>query len=80
MTRRLNLTRLESRLAPANAIWDGGGTDNLWSTAANWVGDVAPQAILEWVEIPAGIEAVAEEKPAEKVEKPAEEKAEAAKA
>ena len=43
-------------------------------------GDVAPQAILEWVEIPAGIEAVAEEKPAEKVEKPAEEKAEAAKA
>jgi autotransporter-associated beta strand protein len=44
MIRRLNLTRLESRLAPANAIWDGGGADNLWSTAANWVGDVAPQA------------------------------------
>ena len=22
--------------------WDGGGTDNKWSTAANWVGDVKP--------------------------------------
>jgi hypothetical protein len=22
--------------------WDGGGADNKWSTAANWVGDVAP--------------------------------------
>ncbi len=27
---------------PATRIWDGGGTDNKWSTAANWVGDVAP--------------------------------------
>ncbi len=25
-------------------VWDGGGTDALWSTAANWVGDVAPTA------------------------------------
>ncbi len=24
------------------AIWDGGGNDNNWQTAANWVGDVAP--------------------------------------
>ena len=24
--------------------WDGGGADNNWSTAANWVGDVAPLA------------------------------------
>src|SRR5262245_53011382 len=39
----LRLTCLEDRLAPAVATWDGGGTDNLWSTAANWVGDVAPQ-------------------------------------
>jgi uncharacterized repeat protein (TIGR01451 family) len=23
-------------------IWDGGGADNLWSNAQNWVGDVAP--------------------------------------
>ena len=22
--------------------WDGGGADNNWSTAANWVGDVVP--------------------------------------
>jgi len=43
-------------------------------------GDVAKQAILEWVEVPAGAESVAEEKPAETAEKPAEEKAEAAKA
>jgi hypothetical protein len=25
-------------------VWDGGGSDNLWSTAANWQGDVAPYA------------------------------------
>ena len=25
-------------------VWDGGGADNHWSTAANWAGDVAPQA------------------------------------
>jgi hypothetical protein len=24
------------------SYWDGGGTDNKWSTAANWIGDVAP--------------------------------------
>lgn len=24
--------------------WDGGGSDGLWSTAANWVGDVVPSA------------------------------------
>jgi autotransporter-associated beta strand protein len=36
------LMYLESRLAPALATWDGGGADNHWSTAANWVGDVAP--------------------------------------
>ncbi|MCC6124947.1 MAG: hypothetical protein IT426_08295 [Pirellulales bacterium] len=24
--------------------WDGGGTDNKWSTAANWTGDMAPMA------------------------------------
>jgi hypothetical protein len=38
----LRLNRLESRLAPAVATWDGGGADNKWTTAANWVGDVAP--------------------------------------
>jgi hypothetical protein len=39
----LRLDRLETRLAPAIATWDGGGADNNWTTAANWVGDVAPQ-------------------------------------
>ena len=28
--------------APANGIWDGGGGDNNWSTAANWTNDVSP--------------------------------------
>jgi hypothetical protein len=39
----LRLDRLEARLAPAVATWDGGGADNHWTTAANWVGDIAPQ-------------------------------------
>src|SRR5204862_7924354 len=39
----LRLDCLETRLAPAVATWDGGGADNHWTTAANWVGDVAPQ-------------------------------------
>jgi autotransporter-associated beta strand protein len=43
MSRRiLEFLRLEDRLTPATATWDGGGADNHWSTAANWVGDVAP--------------------------------------
>ena len=36
--------RLEDRLTPAIATWDGGGANNNWTTAANWVGDVAPNA------------------------------------
>src|SRR5438128_536270 len=46
MTRRrpFRFLRLEDRLAPAVATWDGGGADNHWTTAANWAGDVAPQA------------------------------------
>src|SRR5262249_13569156 len=38
----LRIHRLETHLAPANAYWDGGGADNNWTTAANWLGDVAP--------------------------------------
>jgi len=38
----LRLDRLETRLTPAVATWDGGGADNHWTTAGNWVGDVAP--------------------------------------
>ena len=30
-------------------VWDGGGGDNLWTTAANWSGDVAPVAGVELV-------------------------------
>lgn len=39
---RPRVLSLEDRLAPALATWDGGGGDNNWTTAANWVGDVAP--------------------------------------
>jgi len=28
----------------ATSVWDGGGTNNNWMTATNWVGDVAPSA------------------------------------
>jgi hypothetical protein len=27
---------------PVTCVWDGGGTDEYWTTPANWVGDVAP--------------------------------------
>ncbi len=30
--------------AATTFTWDGGGADNNWTTAANWVGDVAPVA------------------------------------
>jgi len=43
MTPSLRLIRLEDRVAPAVATWDGGGANDNWTTAANWVGDVAPQ-------------------------------------
>src|ERR1043166_7119118 len=33
--------QLSSCLA-ATRTWDGGGTDNNWTTATNWVGDIAP--------------------------------------
>ncbi|HEY1189332.1 MAG TPA: FG-GAP-like repeat-containing protein, partial [Gemmata sp.] len=39
------LESLECRDLPSTVfVWDGGGGDALWSTAANWVGDVAPTA------------------------------------
>ncbi len=28
----------------SSSTWDGGGADNNWTTAANWVGDVVPSA------------------------------------
>jgi hypothetical protein len=44
MSRRpLDLELLERRDVPVTTfVWDGGGTDQLWSTGSNWVGDVAP--------------------------------------
>jgi autotransporter-associated beta strand protein len=52
MARRiLRLDCLEHRLAPAT--WDGGGADNNWTTAANWVGDVAP-IVADSLVFPAG--------------------------
>src|SRR5262245_12819137 len=39
---RPRLEVLEGRIAPATRVWDGGGANNQWATAANWVGDVAP--------------------------------------
>ena len=32
----------QTGVAPSTRTWDGGGTDNRWTTAANWVGDVTP--------------------------------------
>lgn len=29
---------------PMSLTWDGGGTDNNWTTAANWVGNIEPAA------------------------------------
>ncbi len=40
--RRLVGEPLEERTLLSLCVWDGGGTDNKWTTAANWVGDVAP--------------------------------------
>lgn len=41
--RRIFLEQLEERSLLAVMTWEG-GSGNLWSTAANWVGDVTPQA------------------------------------
>src|SRR5262249_2852664 len=49
----LRLEALEDRLAPATCIWDGGSLVNSnWSTAANWVGDVAPVPGVDDLEFP----------------------------
>jgi len=41
-SRPLHIEALEERNLFAIATWDGGGTTNNWSDAANWVGDVGP--------------------------------------
>src|SRR5262245_3740763 len=50
---RPRLEALEARLAPATRIWDGGSPlDSNWTTAANWVGDVAPVTGVDNLEFP----------------------------
>src|SRR5262245_38324114 len=50
---RPRLEALEDRLAPATRVWDGGSLLNSnWSTAANWVGDVAPTPGVDDLEFP----------------------------
>ena len=39
-----------SAVHAATVVWDGGGTDNLWSNAQNWVGDALP-GVADKVEI-----------------------------
>src|SRR5262249_56446616 len=47
------LEALEERLAPATRVWDGGSPLNSnWTTAANWVGDVAPVPGVDDLEFP----------------------------
>ncbi|MCY3022446.1 MAG: autotransporter-associated beta strand repeat-containing protein [Planctomycetota bacterium] len=33
---------VDALAATSLSVWDGGGADDYWKTAANWVGDVAP--------------------------------------
>jgi ELWxxDGT repeat protein/autotransporter-associated beta strand protein len=39
---RTRLEGLEDRWMPATVVWSGLGTDDLWTTGANWVGGKAP--------------------------------------
>ena len=43
--RKMFLEQLENRSLLAVMVWDG-SANNLWSNAANWVGDVAPMAAV----------------------------------
>src|SRR5438067_734579 len=39
----LKAEALEDRITPATRVWTGLGANGNWSTATNWVGNVAPQ-------------------------------------
>lgn len=41
---QVNYTPTAVTLSDVSAVWDGGGADDLWSTAANWEGDTVPVA------------------------------------
>ncbi len=47
----MNNIKIDDAVAvpPVTFTWDGGGGDNNWTTAANWVGDVAPAAGVDLV-------------------------------
>jgi autotransporter-associated beta strand protein len=47
------LTAVAQQPSGVTRTWDGGGANNLWTTPANWVGDVAPNPGDELV-FPAG--------------------------
>ncbi|WP_232530116.1 Calx-beta domain-containing protein [Rosistilla oblonga] len=49
MQRTLRHEPLEDRRLLAVATWDGGGDDNLWSTAENWEGDAIPGLVDDLV-------------------------------
>src|SRR5262245_43324848 len=51
--RILYLERLEVRITPSTATWNGAGSNSNWSTAANWSGGAAPQAGYDLI-FPAG--------------------------
>jgi autotransporter-associated beta strand protein len=51
--RPLLVESLETRLAPATFVWTGAGSDNHWSTPANWAGGVAPTGNLDDLVFPA---------------------------
>lgn len=38
------ITAIAQQSTGVTRTWDGGGPNNLWTTAANWVGDVAPES------------------------------------
>src|SRR5262249_49724466 len=49
----LRVEVLEARVAPATRVWGGGSLVNSnWTTAANWVGGVAPVPGIDALEFP----------------------------
>ena len=45
LQRRLAFEPLEDRVTPTTFIWSGAGSNNNWSTGANWQGGVAPSSL-----------------------------------
>src|SRR5207247_9447488 len=47
---RLEMERLETRLAPATHTWTGAALDGNWKTAANWQSNFVPTGGLDMVD------------------------------